>query len=58
MNDVMHANIVRMFELLENESHYFIVTEVMTGGDLYDLIEDKDDGDKPFTQAEIKKVIY
>jgi len=29
---------MRVFELLEDERHYFIVSELMEGGELYDRI--------------------
>ena len=33
-----HPHIVRVFELLEDESKFYIVTELVTGGELYDHI--------------------
>lgn len=33
-----HPNIVRVLELLEDELHYYIVSELVSGGELYDYI--------------------
>jgi len=29
-----HPNIVKLFEVYDNKSHYYVVTEVCRGGDL------------------------
>ena len=33
-----HPHIVRVFELLQDETNFYIVTELVTGGELYDHI--------------------
>lgn len=33
-----HPHMVRVFELLQDEAHFYIVTELVTGGELYDHI--------------------
>jgi serine/threonine protein kinase len=36
-----HPNIVRVFDLLEDEKYYYIVQELMKGGALLDTLEKK-----------------
>jgi len=36
LEETVHPNIVRVFELLEDKNHYYIVSELMAGGELYD----------------------
>ena len=33
-----HPQIVRVFELLHDENYFYVVTELVTGGELYDHI--------------------
>ena len=33
-----HPHMVRVFELLQDDAHFYIVTELVTGGELYDHI--------------------
>lgn len=33
-----HPHMVRVLELLQDEAHFYIVTELVTGGELYDHI--------------------
>lgn len=33
-----HPHIVRVFELLQDDANFYIVTELVTGGELYDHI--------------------
>jgi serine/threonine protein kinase len=44
---------VRIFELLEDESRYYIVSEVVIGGELYDRIIKL----KTFTESHAAQVI-
>ena len=33
-----HPHMVRVFELLQDDANFYIVTELVTGGELYDHI--------------------
>ena len=33
-----HPHMVRVFELLQDDANFYIVTELVTGGELYDYI--------------------
>ena len=33
-----HPHIIRVFELLQDDNNFYIVTELVTGGELYDHI--------------------
>ena len=33
-----HPHIIRVFELLQDDTNFYIVTELVTGGELYDYI--------------------
>ena len=33
-----HPHMVRVFELMQDETNFYIVTELVTGGELYDHI--------------------
>jgi serine/threonine protein kinase len=38
LEETTHPNIMRIFELLEDQHHYYIVSEFIEGGELYDRI--------------------
>jgi len=38
LEETNHPHIVRVFELMEDSKHYYIVSEIMKGGELYDQI--------------------
>ena len=38
-----HPNILKMYELFEEEMHFYIVTDICKGGDLLDELSDGDD---------------
>lgn len=44
MRKMDHANIIRMYEVFENENELFIVMEVCAGGELFDRIKEQPDG--------------
>ena len=33
-----HPNLIKVYEMLEDEEHYYIISELMPGGELYDKI--------------------
>jgi serine/threonine protein kinase len=36
--NVNHPNIMRIYELLEDNVNYYVVTELLSGGELFDYI--------------------
>ena len=48
-----HPHILNVFEYFEDENHLYIVTELCTGGELFDKIVEK----TKFTEAEAAKVM-
>ena len=36
--NVNHPNIMRIYELLEDKVNYYVVTELLSGGELFDYI--------------------
>lgn len=38
LEEVVHPHITRIFQLLEDERNYFIVSELMTGGNLLERL--------------------
>jgi calcium-dependent protein kinase len=41
LKDMDHPNIIKMFEFFEDEKRYFIVTDIINGGKLIDIIHEK-----------------
>jgi calcium-dependent protein kinase len=41
MRTVNHPHIIRLYDVFENEHNIFLVTELCTGGELYDRVVDK-----------------
>ena len=37
-----HPNIVKMFDVFEDDKHWCLVLELMTGGELFDMILEKE----------------
>lgn len=38
LHDLSHTNVMQVLELLEDSHHYYIITELMEGGELFDRI--------------------
>lgn len=38
LHDLSHPNVMRVNELLEDNRYYYIVTEILEGGELFDRI--------------------
>lgn len=38
LKETDHPNIMRIFEIIEDQGHYYVVSELMRGGELYDRI--------------------
>jgi hypothetical protein len=42
LGELDHPNIIRLYGFFENDTHFFIVTEMMAGGELFDEIVDRE----------------
>ena len=38
LEDISHPNVMRIYELLQDENFYFVVSEFIRYGELYDFI--------------------
>lgn len=57
LEDTSHPHILRIYELLEDDSFYFVVSEFVRFGELYDYIVKRGDSDVgPMTEKEVKIV--
>jgi calcium/calmodulin-dependent protein kinase I len=41
LTELKHPNIIRLYNVFDEKDHYFLVTEVMLGGELFDRIVQK-----------------
>ena len=59
LEKVNHPNILRIYELLEDQKHYFIVSEYMKHGELYDFIVEGHHSllDGTLTEQQIMEII-
>lgn len=48
-----HPNIVKLFDLYEDDGHYFLIMELMTGGELFDQILAKE----KFSEKEAREIV-
>lgn len=39
LKDLDHPHIVKLFELYQDEKNYYLITELLSGGDLFDRIK-------------------
>jgi calcium-dependent protein kinase len=53
MQSTFHPNITRIFELMEDHVHYFIIMEFVGGGDLMSRLEKEDH----FTEVKAAKIM-
>ena len=42
--DLDHPNIVKMFEYFRDENRYYIITEILSGGELFEKIKKNPNG--------------
>lgn len=54
---VRHKNVVRLYEIMETENSYYLVTELCRGGDLMDHICNKRKLDERETRRNIRQVV-
>ena len=53
LKQIDHPNIVKLIDVFEDERHFCLVMELMTGGELFDLIVQKDH----FSEAEARDAV-
>lgn len=54
LEETTHPNIMRIFELLEDDSNYYITSELIKGGELYDRILKL----KKFSERDAAIIVY
>eukprot|EP01017_Pseudomicrothorax_dubius_P007169 TRINITY_DN12179_c0_g1_i2.p1 TRINITY_DN12179_c0_g1~~TRINITY_DN12179_c0_g1_i2.p1 ORF type:complete len:276 (-),score=51.51 TRINITY_DN12179_c0_g1_i2:129-956(-) len=42
LSQIDHPNVVKLYEVYEDSQHYYMILELMTGGELFDRIVEKD----------------
>lgn len=53
LEEIVHPNIIKVHELLEDEKNYYMVMEFISGGNLLDLMMK----DKPMTETQVAKIV-
>ena len=53
LKQLRHQNIIRLHEVCDTESHLYIVTELMRGGDVFEYFEEK----RVLTEREVSSII-
>ena len=57
LEDISHPNIVRIFELLHDENNYYIVSELMRHGELFELANKRENSEEGgLTEDEIHTI--
>jgi serine/threonine protein kinase len=54
LEDISHPNIVYIFEILEDKDRYFIISELIKHGELYDYAKKRNKTGDRFDENEIK----
>lgn len=57
LRDISHPNIIRIFDMYEDETSYYMVTELCMGGDLFSKIEQQIDMQKSFSEKQAAYII-
>lgn len=53
LKQVDHPNIVKLFDVYEDNENYFLVMELMTGGEVFDVLLEKEQ----FSEKEVRDII-
>jgi hypothetical protein len=57
LREISHPNIIRIFDMFEDETSYYMVTELCLGGDLFSKIEEMSDKQKSFSEKQCAFII-
>lgn len=57
LESLSHPNIMRIYELLDDEKHYYIVSEYIRYGQLCQYILQRKETGRPLTEGEVKIVV-
>jgi serine/threonine protein kinase len=57
LRDISHPNIIRIFDMFEDETSCYMVTELCLGGDLFSKIEEHTDKQKSFSEKQAAYII-
>jgi len=49
-----HPSLLKVHEILEDDGHYYIISELMNGGELYDRILQM----KRFTEKDVANIVW
>ena len=53
LQSISHPNIIQIFELLHDNTNYYIVSEWMKGGELFDFANTRKKKSNPLTEGEV-----
>jgi calcium-dependent protein kinase len=53
-----HPNIIKLYEIYENDNYIYLVMELCTGGELFDRIIQKTEQGKTFTEKEVANIFH
>lgn len=56
LEDLSHPNIVRIYELLEDGQNVYVISELISDGDLQVFIDEKKRSGKIFKEHEVQKM--
>ena len=57
LRELSHPNIIRIFDMYEDETNYYMVTELCLGGDLFSKIEQQIEMQKSFSEKQAAYII-
>ena len=56
LSKVDHPNIIRLYEIFEDDRHYTLIMEECTGGELFQKISERAEKDEAFTEKEAVQI--
>ena len=58
LEETSHPNIMRIYELLHDDKFYFVISEYVKHGELYDFIVSRANSEKgALTESEVQKIV-
>jgi serine/threonine protein kinase len=59
LEDLSHPNIMRIFELLHDDGHYYVASEYIRDGELFEyLLKRADNNEGNLTEFNVQNIIY